>query len=193
MLDRYFFEGRGPHPWRVSDAVYRSEAATGHRNRAIGHLLLTVGAARSSTRAGPGSLLQAVLRASGLRRTWHAWARPSPTSGRTLPPAIRSSTSVAVRDTIVGHVHVWHVRLLRQLGPRRRHPGQERRRRRHRRRGEPPARHRNLLTAAGCEGQLRARARGVLANSRTSSDCTRSSARTTGPTTCDRSSAGGID
>jgi glutaminase len=29
---------------RVSEAVYRSEAATGHRNRAIGHLLLNVGA-----------------------------------------------------------------------------------------------------------------------------------------------------
>jgi len=31
---------------RVSDAVYRSEAETGHRNRAIGHLLLNVGAAQ---------------------------------------------------------------------------------------------------------------------------------------------------
>jgi glutaminase len=30
----------------VSDAVYRSEAETGHRNRAIGHLLLNVGAAK---------------------------------------------------------------------------------------------------------------------------------------------------
>lgn len=30
----------------ISDAVYRSEAETGHRNRAIGHLLLNVGAAQ---------------------------------------------------------------------------------------------------------------------------------------------------
>ena len=30
----------------ISDAVYRSEAETGHRNRAIGHLLLNVGAAK---------------------------------------------------------------------------------------------------------------------------------------------------
>ena len=44
MLDRY--SKAAGRTLRVSDAVYRSEAETGHRNRAIGHLLLTVGAAR---------------------------------------------------------------------------------------------------------------------------------------------------
>lgn len=42
MLDR--LSKAAGRELRVSEAVYRSEAATGHRNRAIGHLLLTVGA-----------------------------------------------------------------------------------------------------------------------------------------------------
>jgi glutaminase len=37
---------------RISDAVYRSESATGHRNRAIAHLLLNVGATRGAVEPG---------------------------------------------------------------------------------------------------------------------------------------------
>jgi glutaminase len=44
VLDR--FSKAAGRPLRISEAVYRSEAETGHRNRAIGHLLLNVGAAR---------------------------------------------------------------------------------------------------------------------------------------------------
>lgn len=43
VLDR--FSKAAGRPLSISDAVYRSEAQTGHRNRAIGHLLLNVGAA----------------------------------------------------------------------------------------------------------------------------------------------------
>jgi glutaminase len=43
LLDR--FSKAAGRPLRISDSVYRSEAETGHRNRAIGHLLLNVGAA----------------------------------------------------------------------------------------------------------------------------------------------------
>ncbi len=39
------FSGAAGRPLSISEDVYRSEALTGHRNRAIGHLLLTVGAA----------------------------------------------------------------------------------------------------------------------------------------------------
>jgi glutaminase len=42
LLDR--FSKAAGRKLRVSDSVYRSEAETGHRNRAIGHLLLNVGA-----------------------------------------------------------------------------------------------------------------------------------------------------
>lgn len=42
ILDR-FSEAAGRQLY-LNEAVYRSEAATGHRNRAIGHLLLSVGA-----------------------------------------------------------------------------------------------------------------------------------------------------
>jgi glutaminase len=44
VLDR--FTKAAGRRLRISDPVYRSECVTGHRNRAIGHLLLTVGAAR---------------------------------------------------------------------------------------------------------------------------------------------------
>jgi glutaminase len=43
VLDRY--SRAAGRPLGISEAVYRSEAATGHRNRAIGHLLVNVGAA----------------------------------------------------------------------------------------------------------------------------------------------------
>jgi glutaminase len=43
LLDR--FSKAAGRSLRISDSVYRSEAETGHRNRAIGHLLLNVGAA----------------------------------------------------------------------------------------------------------------------------------------------------
>jgi glutaminase len=44
VLDR--FSKAAGRTLGVSEAVYRSEAETGHRNRAIGHLLVNVGAAR---------------------------------------------------------------------------------------------------------------------------------------------------
>ena len=43
VLDR--FSRAAGRSLQISEAVYRSEAATGHRNRAIGHLLVNVGAA----------------------------------------------------------------------------------------------------------------------------------------------------
>ena len=43
LLDR--FSKAAGRTLRISEAVYSSEAETGHRNRAIGHLLLNVGAA----------------------------------------------------------------------------------------------------------------------------------------------------
>jgi glutaminase len=43
LLDR--FSRAAGRTLAISEAVYRSEAATGHRNRAIGHLLVNVGAA----------------------------------------------------------------------------------------------------------------------------------------------------
>jgi glutaminase len=43
LLDR--FSKAAGRSLRISESVYRSEAETGHRNRAIGHLLLNVGAA----------------------------------------------------------------------------------------------------------------------------------------------------
>ena len=44
VLER--FSKAAGRPLRVSEEVFRSEAETGHRNRAIAHLLLNVGAAR---------------------------------------------------------------------------------------------------------------------------------------------------
>ena len=45
MLDR--FSRAAGRALRISDAVFRSEAETGHRNRAIGHLLVNAGAAKA--------------------------------------------------------------------------------------------------------------------------------------------------
>ena len=44
LLDRY--SGAAGRKLQVSDSVFRSEAETGHRNRAIGHLLLNAGVAK---------------------------------------------------------------------------------------------------------------------------------------------------
>jgi glutaminase len=50
-LLRRFSEAAG-RTLSISDAVYRSEAATGHRNRAIAHLLLSVGATQGAVEPG---------------------------------------------------------------------------------------------------------------------------------------------
>ncbi len=51
FLLRRFSEAAG-RSLAISDAVYRSEAATGHRNRAIAHLLLNVGATQGPVEPG---------------------------------------------------------------------------------------------------------------------------------------------
>jgi glutaminase len=50
-LLRRFSEAAG-RELSISDAIYRSEATTGHRNRAIAHLLLSVGATRGAVEPG---------------------------------------------------------------------------------------------------------------------------------------------
>ncbi len=51
LVLRRFSEAAG-RELRISDAVYRSEAETGHRNRAIAHLLLNVGATEAPVEPG---------------------------------------------------------------------------------------------------------------------------------------------
>ena len=59
----------------VDEAVYRSEAETGHRNRAIGHLLRNVGAVEGSGRRDPRHLFPPMLDPGDRRATSRAWAR----------------------------------------------------------------------------------------------------------------------
>jgi glutaminase len=51
VMLRRFSEAAG-RELKISDAVYRSEAETGHRNRAIAHLLLNVGATEAPVEPG---------------------------------------------------------------------------------------------------------------------------------------------
>ena len=51
MVLRRFSEAAG-RELSISDEVYRSEAETGHRNRAIAHLLLNVGATEAPVEPG---------------------------------------------------------------------------------------------------------------------------------------------
>ena len=59
---------RRAQPLELDEAVFESERATGHRNRAIGHMLRNYGIVRGRPRAGAGAVLQAVLGAGRLPR-----------------------------------------------------------------------------------------------------------------------------
>ena len=152
-------------------AVYESERTTGHRNRAIGHMLRNFDILTddpeaaldlyfqqcSIARALPRPGVMAATLANGGVNPLHRRAR-GPPGGRGCDPE--------------RHDHLRHVRLRRRMDLPRRDAGQERRRRRHARRAARAARHRRLLAAARRARQQRARRRGVHATCRASSICT---------------------
>jgi glutaminase len=132
----------------VDESVYESEAATGHRNRAIAHLLLAAGVLTAPVEP----IVDLYFRQCSIRVTATdlAWM------GASLANLGRHPVS---REEAVD---LRHVRLLGLLGAQGRHSREERRRRRHRRRREPPARPRVLFAAARSQGQLGPRCRSLF-------------------------------
>ena len=143
-------------PLDVDEAVYRSERDTGHRNRAIAHLLRSTGALEGDPDDGGGPLLPPVLGPRG---------RPGPRAhrgdprGRWAAPADRRpgrGSGGRPRDA-ERHGDLRHVRRRRGLAVRCRAAGQERRVRRDPRGAARPARDRRLLAAARPARQQRPR------------------------------------
>ncbi len=152
LLDTYSaYAGRA---LAVDETVYRSESATGHRNRAIAHLLRGHGV-HGRRRPGARPLLSAaVLRRGRLprprpRRRYARERRRQPADGGTRSrPGDRPQR--VERDDDLRHVR--RSRRVARLG---RDPGQERRIGGRARRPARAARRRGLLTAARRAGKQR--------------------------------------
>jgi len=98
MVLRRFSEAAG-RDLSISDAVYRSEAVTGHRNRAIAHLLLNVGATEAPVEPG----LDFYFRQCSILVTATDLARMGATLanlGRNPLTGIQVFDVAAVRDTL---------------------------------------------------------------------------------------------
>ena len=148
--------------------------ATGHRNRAIGHMLrnfdiLDRGSEPArSTSTSSSARSQVTCRDLALMAATLANGGVNPRTGERAI-ARRARRARAERDD-----DLRHVRLRRRVGLRRRHAGQERRRRRHPRRAARAARHRRLLAAARRARQQRPRHQGLpgpVARSRSALRC----------------------
>jgi hypothetical protein len=144
----------------IDEAVFASERATGHRNRAIGHLLRNHGILPGA----PEPALELYFKQCSLRvdcRDLALMAPRWPTAAcnpvtRPGGGAGRVRRAHPQRDD-----HLRHVRLLRRWVLPHRPAGQERRGRRHHRRAAGAAGHRRVVAAAGRTWQQRARRAGL--------------------------------
>ncbi len=158
-------------PLDIDEAVFESERATGHRNRAIGHMLRNYGIVSEDPEPAlelyfkQCSVLDRLPRPRDDRRD--AGQRRRQSGDRRARRARRVRRSDPERDD-----DVRHVRLRRRVGLPRRHAGEERRRRRHRRSAARTTRHRRVLAGARRARQQRARRRGVRSAVATISACT---------------------
>ena len=135
----------------IDNAVFMSERATGHRNRAIGHLMLNFG----MVDADVDEALELYFQQCSVLVNCRDLAMMGATlaNGGVNPRHRRAGDRRRVRQIPAErHALLRHVRLRRRVGLSRRHSGQERRRRRHRGGRARPARHRRLLAAPRREG-----------------------------------------
>ena len=151
---------RRPDPARWIQAVFESERRTGHRNRAIAHLLLNFGMVHDAAEAA----LDVYFRQCSILVT----SRDLAVMGATL--ANMGSQSDHAADGVRpgngpqhdgDHVHVRDVRLFRRMGVSRRCSRQERCRRRRARGRQPPTRNRHLLATSRCARQQPSRHRSL--------------------------------
>ena len=76
----------------IDEAVFRSELATGHRNRAIAYMMLNFGMIDARSERGARPLFPAMLGERHLPRSCRSWPRRSPMTARTRSPARPCST-----------------------------------------------------------------------------------------------------
>ena len=151
------FAGR---PLAIDEAVYRSESETGHRNRAIGHMLRNFDIVDGRSRGRPRPLLPPVLDLGRLPRprvmaATLANGGVNPVTGERAIGAdyVESVLSVMTTCGMYDYAGEWvyRVGMPAKSGVARRHP----------RRAAGPARHRRLLAAPRRARQQRARRRGL--------------------------------
>ena len=138
------FSAVAGRPLAIDEAVYESERRTGHRNRAIAHLLLNFGVVHEEAEAA----LDVYFKQCSILVTCRDLAMMAATlanMGR-HPVTGRHAFSIALREGhALDHVHLRDVRLLGAVGLSRRRPRQERGRRRGDGGRQPPARHRRPI------------------------------------------------
>jgi glutaminase len=112
MLDR--FSRAAGRALRISDAVFRSEAETGHRNRAIGYLLVNAGAAKAPVEPALDLYFQQcsiLVDAADLARMGASLANlgENPASGDQVfdPGAVRDTLSVMFTCGMYDHSGHW--------------------------------------------------------------------------------------
>ena len=112
MLDR--FSRAAGRALRISDAVFRSEAETGHRNRAIGYLLVNAGAAKAPVEPALDLYFQQcsiLVDAADLARMGASLANlgENPASGDQVfdPGAVRDTLSVMFTCGMYDHAGHW--------------------------------------------------------------------------------------
>ena len=158
----------------VDNAVFMSERTTGHRNRAIAHLMLNFGMVSEQIEDS----LELYFQQCSMLVNAHDLAVMGATlaNARRQPAHQAAGHRAAVREgRAQRHAHLRHVRLRRRMGLPRRHARQERRRRRHLRRRARRGRHRHLLAAARRPRQQRPRHQGLRRTVNAGSACTPSS------------------
>lgn len=139
----------------VDEAVYRSEKATGSKNRALCYLLKANGLISDPAEA----VLDCYFRACSIRVTCRDLSRIAmvlASHGRSCPGPGRAPFPGGIRPVRQRHPH--HLRDVRRVGGLRRPgggPGQKRRGRRHPGSGPGAAGHRHLWPGAGRAGQQR--------------------------------------
>ena len=146
LLDR--FSTIAGRQLEIDQAVYESERRTGHRNRAIAHLLLNFGVVHEEAEAALDLYFQQCSILVTCRDLAMMGATLSnmgchPLTGK---PAL---SIAAVKDVLSVMFTCGMYDYSGQWALSRRRAGQERRRRRRGGGGQPPARHRHLLAAAG--------------------------------------------
>ena len=146
LLDRFsVIAGR---QLSLDRAVYESERRTGHRNRAIAHLLLNFGLVHEEAEAA----LDVYFKQCSIHGDL---SRPRDDGSDAVQHGTASGHRTqrlldhARQGHALDHVHVRDVRLLGPVGVSRRRASQERRQRRRDHRREPAARDRHLLAAPG--------------------------------------------
>ena len=134
-------------PLDIDEAVFESERATGHRNRAIGHMLRNYDIVERRPGAGARRCTSSSARCCVDCRDLALMAATLANGGVNPVTGAARGARRAHRPDPQRDDHLRHVRLHRRMGLPRRHAGQERRRRRHHRRAAGAAGHRRVLAA----------------------------------------------